>query len=367
MTQPVTSPKYSVHKPEEVDPLEYYKPAVQPSPPDERDYTHEEHSPFLAAAPMVQLPRSYTMPDTWGLLDQDGRGSCAAFQACGMARTSFARIGVKFDPSEEVQYALCREIENGLCQDPGSFPRDHMKVQAEIGIADEADAPYLSHDLCWVPDAALRAKMASRRITSYFVAGTIDAIKQNVYGTGNNDGFDVAACFVLYKNFFPDNNNNIPKPSGAVWGGHAMRIRGWDDDRVFPDGSRGGFYLKNQWSGWGDDMGCAWVSYAMCNLTEDKGGMWWGDTWVAVVNGNVNPQPNPNPDPNPNPTPDPTPDQYTAGFRAAMAAVEQISINIQAEIGAESAHAKGVARRDANQRLKGAQRLADAIGRDVHP
>lgn len=326
------SPKRQPAPPEAIaDPLSYYKPSmVDPSPPDERDHTADEHSPFRVAAlgePPPPRPRRYMMPDPWGLTNQQNRGSCSAFAAAGQARTAFARVGRDFDPSEEVQYALVREVEGTLGQDSGAYPRDNQQVMQKVGVAYESDAPYLSQSLSWVPPQSLRDSMAGRRIDNYFVAGDDEAIKQTMWGTGKDDGFDVGFAFILYKNFNPDADNNIPLPAGGQWGGHNIRGRGYDDDRPMPDGSVGAWWVKNQWNGWGDPNGGAWISYRHANLGLNAGGLWRGDTWVSVVNGTVPtpPTPDPQPEPAPDPTPDPTPDPgpapdpgYDAGYAAGQ-------------------------------------------------
>lgn len=316
MSNPVPdSPKWQPGDPQaQSNPLDYYQPSkVIPSPPDDRDFQATEHSPFVAlAAPRAVLPRKYLMPDPWGLIDQKTRGSCSAFGACGLARTSFARVGVNFDPSEEAQYALVREVEGTLGQDDGAAPRDNMDVMAKTGIADEADAVYLSKPLTWTPDAGLRAKMANRRITKYFVSPDDATIKQTVYGTGTDDGLDVSACFVLYKNFGPDPSFNIPMPAMGQWGGHNMRVRGWDDDRAMPGTTRrGAWYIKNQWNGWGDQNGCAWISYAHAHLAPGSGGLWYSDTWAAVVDAPPAP-----------PAPTPTPGTYTVRINQWVATTD---------------------------------------------
>jgi C1A family cysteine protease len=63
--------------------------------------------------------------------------------------------------------------------------------------------------------------------------------------------------------FYQLKANVYDQQGGKSYGGHAMTIVGYDDNRVSPRGDKGAFKLLNSWgTGWGD-RGYGWVSYRM--------------------------------------------------------------------------------------------------------
>ena len=319
---------------------------LRPSPPDARDY------PAVAAladagVPMAPagtpLPVRHQLPIVEPVVQE--RGDCAVWSGFRIVAEAYRlHRGEPFDPSEELGYAEVRRQMNETCQDRGSWPRLVMDIAHRQGIALEADIPYRSQSICWVPGPEHYALAAFRAAAGYgrAMAGDgillIDEVKRILWGDGGR-GHRVQLCLTLFETYnLIGANGLMPDPAGSVIGHHAQDIDGWDDEL-----GGGGFWVQNQWwHTWGA-AGRSFIPYRTFLLPPDRGGAWREDLWTAWA------------PPLERPDPDPVPKEWHVRAIEVLSAVK----------GRFEAEATGRTRTNAWQRAIGVASGIDAIRKEA--
>lgn len=145
-------------------------------------------------------------------------------------------------------------------RDKGSYIHQAMATFVQQGAAPWKYMPYNSRDYLTQPSAQARQEAAKYRARSYFQIryDDLNAIKNTLYsGNALVMGMPIDDAFYQLKAGVYD------RQGGKSYGGHAMTIVGYDDNKVSANGDRGAFKLLNSWgTGWGD-RGYGWVSYRM--------------------------------------------------------------------------------------------------------
>jgi hypothetical protein len=266
--------------PPDVNPLEYYRPSVAPSPRDDRDYQRT-----LAGIPPPTAPAEFELPE-WGARNQMEWGACTCFAVVGMMEIELRRLGYELDGNEAALYAPARQMHGWLCQNQGTYPRDVMRLVCDVGMVLEADWPYQSQTLCDMPSDELVGKAWRIRGAAYVNAGTPAAVKAAI-----SEGHGVLSAMILPNNFSPDINGDIPLPAGGAWGGHAMLRTGYSDHRRI-------WRKRNSWSaGWGQRGYCN-VPYAYDDpRIVGQHQIWPDDSWylTGVIITDEKPEPEPTP------------------------------------------------------------------------
>ncbi|MBW7858453.1 MAG: hypothetical protein H3C43_09210, partial [Leptonema sp. (in: Bacteria)] len=144
-------------------------------------------------------------------------------------------------------------------QDNGSYFDDALKLVINQGAAPWSVMPYSEKDYRTKPNQNQKTVAAGYKSQSYrrLPFDNLEAVKSElaagrpvIFGITIDDAF-----YNLKKGQVYD------KPSGQVYGGHAMTLVGYDDAKVSPKGDKGAFKLVNSWGkDWGDN-GFGWVSY----------------------------------------------------------------------------------------------------------
>lgn len=206
----------------------------------------------IAAGPgdgaTAALPGSFDLRNVGGgnyvtpIRDQGHCGSCVAFAVVGSMESTaeYTRGAPNFDPdlSEGQLFNVLAKARGYTCA-TGSWPDDLFADAAATGITFEDYAPY-KDDGTVVVNADWPNRLA-KAVGVTNLTGNPAAMKQHIYTRGA-----IAACFVVYQDFFSYTGGVYRHTTGQVAGGHCIAIIGWDD-------TQGCWIGKNQWGpGWGD-------------------------------------------------------------------------------------------------------------------
>jgi C1A family cysteine protease len=198
--------------------------------------------------------------------DQGGCGSCVAFASCatieGTFRVQRSDPNLNVDLSEaHLFYCLGRAV--GVTCGTGWLPEPAMEAAKNTGITDEGCYPYTAEDqnctgLCgdWQSRAI--------KLTGHHTVGSAADMKTWISTRG-----PLAACFIVYDDFFSYRSGVYSHVTGNQAGGHCVSILGYDD-------VAGCWICKNSWgAGWGDS-GFFRIAYGQCAI----------ETWqVSAVDG----------------------------------------------------------------------------------
>ncbi|MDR1159107.1 MAG: C1 family peptidase, partial [Syntrophomonadaceae bacterium] len=197
--------------------------------------------------------------------DQGRYGTCVGQAAAGLKEfeENRERPYERQVSSAAYAYSECRKFMSGKdLLAPGAFPRDVMKVLREYGCVDESVMPYsmIKNDVAPLPDPVpFRALAGAQKIVSYARLYTLEDIKEAVF----REGVVLTAAFVTDSFVNPKNGAFIDKAEGAVKGGHAFLIIGWNDYLDY-QGTTGFFRIRNSWGEEWGEKGHAWLSYDYC-------------------------------------------------------------------------------------------------------
>lgn len=218
-------------------------------------------------SPREGLPAVYYNPAYLPPVGNQGsQGSCTAWAVAYYFKTYQEAKEKHWDPADPAHQcspAFMYNLINGG-KDGGSFISDAFKLLEDVGCGTLADMPYNAGNFSdWPSETAWENALPFRTLNTHFIAtGTNTGIEQ--IKTALNNGHLLVIGITVYPNF--DNissfNNTycVNDVYGAVRGGHAVTIIGYDDNKVTADGV-GAFRMVNSWgSNWGDN-GFWWMSY----------------------------------------------------------------------------------------------------------
>ncbi|MGH9770081.1 MAG: C1 family peptidase [Candidatus Acidiferrales bacterium] len=211
------------------------------------------------------------------IYDQGELGSCTANAGVLYRRFLAQRFNKYSAPDEDLSrlflYYQERKLpwNNDVAEDGGAAIRDLFYVLAHTGVCPEVDDPYVQQDFDSSPmnDSSEDLAQAARfRLGAYHRIPSVEIAKSVLAS-----GYAVALGFTVYESFEDIGAEGImpmPKPGEQAIGGHAVVIRGYDDQKS-------GFLIQNSWGpGWGD-RGCFWMPYAFLeNAALSQFDMWMG-------------------------------------------------------------------------------------------
>lgn len=211
--------------------------------------------------------------------DQGTQGSCTAWATAYSART-IQEAAVTGEPASQVAFSpsyLYNQLSRGSCQ--GTSIKDALELVRRQGLVPLSEFPYSDQDCSRQPTSEQREEADRYRIAGFNrltrdddnYAVDVNAVKQNLA-----QGAPVVVGMLVGGSFYQLQGEALWEPTerdyaamrsqrgGRIvndgvesgFGGHAMTIIGYDDDR---DG--GAFQLQNSWGQqWGQN-GRFWMRY----------------------------------------------------------------------------------------------------------
>ncbi len=247
-----------------------YKPApkeIQESIPLKRDFNSFEELPS-------KVDLSSQMPPVG---NQGQQNSCVAWASGYAIKSYLAKSSGNFsdyDPpfaggsgKNVFSPAFIYNQQNGG-KDEGLYYYKTMEFLQKSGVAPWSSMPYTDKDYLKQPQDSVKQEALNYRIKSYSRLNIKkpDDIKR-VLAQGNVVLFGVIiddAFYNLKGSAVYDANG------GKSYGGHAMTIVGYDDNKTASSGRKGAFKFQNSWGpNWGD-KGFGWISYAMLAKTGQE-------------------------------------------------------------------------------------------------
>lgn len=251
----------------------------------------------LAAADRPTAADNSTLPFFPPVRSQGAQGSCTCWSSCYYYNTYLQAMDEGYNVSGGDNDHICSPgfmypLVNGGA-DSGANLSYVLARLNDVGCSSWTLKPYLSSDYTsWPSEAAWVDALRNRTARSYSInasdASGIEAVKQHL-ANGNL----AVTSFMVYRTFYNDypadrngiNNGVYYCPDGALVGGHAITIVGYDDAKSYVDHRdgrvhAGAFLLANSWgSGWGVPNSAGGAS---------KGFMWVA--YAAFLEGNFGPQ-----------------------------------------------------------------------------
>jgi C1A family cysteine protease len=227
------------------------------SPPDPRDYLIKQ------IAPIEEYPSTIRLDDKYSVRNQYFCGTCV-----GKASASLLSAGHEIDLSSLYIYARCKELD-GYPSSEGTFPRIALKVMQKEGSCRDITLPYSELKACTVMPKitnVMTTEAADFKIGSYARLYYQTDIKRALV-----NGHYVMAVILIADNFMNYKDGIIGKPTGNVYGYHAVVICGYDDTKQ-------AFRGVNSWGkSWGEE-GYFWLDYDY--MTQM---IWFPEAWSAVI------------------------------------------------------------------------------------
>lgn len=214
--------------------------------PDERD--RQLASMALPDIPPVAVDHSRFVAD---VLDQGPTNSCVAHAWCQAIRLSQALDGVSQELTSRLAvYWLARAESGDQGSDGGTYLRSAAKAITRFGLAPERVWPFelgkVNRALPW---SVYRAAHDRRGPRGYYriVPGDLNGIRRAVAAKK-----PVVFGMVVGASFVEDvGPTTIDRDSGAILGGHALCVVGYDAHR---------FRIVNSWGTHWRDRGFAWLT-----------------------------------------------------------------------------------------------------------
>lgn len=218
-----------------------------------------EKAPEYAPRLTGELPSYWDWRDTGKVTpikDQGNCGSCWAFASVA-ALESLGMIEMRLSsPDDSEQFVVSYNLKNSGC-DGGIMSRVY-RFLGRPGTITEACMPYRANDRKRPPPCSgWRNELAGIRAWSW-VTQTVDSLKTAIYEN------PIPAAYNVYTDFYYYTGGVYEYVSGALEGGHAILIVGWDDAEQC-------FIVKNSWgTGWGES-GYFRIAYSQISNIVDFG------------------------------------------------------------------------------------------------
>lgn len=227
---------------------------------DERDFRRAAIHEEVAAGLPTHFDNIGLEPPVW---DQGDMGSCTGNAWAAAFEQVMHGQGLHvFRPSRMAIYYLERELEGTTDQDAGAEIRSGIKVIAKYGVCPETMWPYLDRLLTVKPSPACMGASVKHKGLQYArvnqnasdIRAVIAARDPVVFGFNVYESFEgdeIAKTGIM----------SMPTSDEKLVGGHAVKIRGYDDHFENLDGSLGAFLVRNSWGkDWGQ-KGYFWMPY----------------------------------------------------------------------------------------------------------
>lgn len=247
---------------------ERVKKNLSPDSPDDRDYDFRSArtGENIPLPPKADLSGSFSPVE-----DQEQLGSCTAQAIAGVLEyEQIRRTGTFTDLSRLFIYFNEREYECKVKSDSGAHLRTGMKVLKKFGACIEVLWPYNIFLFSRRPDeTAYRDGINRVKVRSYMRAKGITGVREAIA-----EGFPVIAGIRCPLTMGQVGESGIvPDPFGPYFGGHAIVLVGYDDDRELVK-------FRNSWSSAWGEAGYGYLPYRFINDPERTFDLWLIDSEV---------------------------------------------------------------------------------------
>ncbi|MCA1593042.1 MAG: C1 family peptidase [Acidobacteria bacterium] len=244
------------------------------------------------------IPKAGLYP---GVGNQGTQGACAAWVTAWdfsyLWRLNHPGSWLRFSPRQMYSH-FSNTYNNGL--DGGSWPDRDGEISSTTGLLTFKQDPLPPYriDNPEMPQYDALGHPSIQDASKHRFYAQFTAISGYSYGGGQGlidamrsaiaTGHPVMIGFPVYPEY--DNATQQPNIVGpqqgeSSRGGHENIALGYDDNRAMPDGTRGAFWIQNQWSkAWGSN-GRAWMSYTFARNYV------FGAEYATINNGTSAPKP----------------------------------------------------------------------------
>jgi len=224
-----------------------------------------------AIAAAATIPSSYSIPNTPPILNQGQEGSCVAFATAYAAASTLEHNfkGITNPRSPEYVY---NQIKLSGCPN-GTYISRGLNLIKDQGVCSWNEIPYTDVECSTQPNATQKTAASTHKFTTW---ATVDKTNINNVKTLLSMNLPIIIAVTVdgsFDNLSSANNWIWKSHSGAVRGGHAICVVGYDD-------AKQAFKVQNSWgTSWGDH-GFFWINYAFFAKTTNGA---INESYVAYV------------------------------------------------------------------------------------
>ncbi|WP_454045905.1 C1 family peptidase [Chryseobacterium sp. Marseille-Q8038] len=224
-----------------------------------------------AIAAAATIPSSYSIPNTPPILNQGQEGSCVAFATAYAAASTLEHNfkGITNPRSPEYVY---NQIKLSGCPN-GTYISRGLNLIKDQGVCSWNEMPYTDVECSTQPNATQKTAASTHKFTTW---ATVDKTNINNVKTLLSMNLPIIIAVTVdgsFDNLSSANNWIWKSHSGAVRGGHAICVVGYDD-------AKQAFKVQNSWGTTWGDHGFFWINYAFFAKTTNGA---INESYVAYV------------------------------------------------------------------------------------
>ncbi len=224
-----------------------------------------------AIAAAATIPSSYSIPNTPPILNQGQEGSCVAFATAYAAASTLEHNfkGITNPRSPEYVY---NQIKLSGCPN-GTYISRGLNLIKDQGVCSWNEMPYTDVECSTQPNTTQKSAASTHKFTTW---ATVDKTNINNVKTLLSMNLPIIIAVTVdgsFDNLSSANNWIWKSHSGAVRGGHAICVVGYDD-------AKQAFKVQNSWGTTWGDHGFFWINYAFFAKTTNGA---INESYVAYV------------------------------------------------------------------------------------
>lgn len=209
-------------------------------------------------------------------------GACEAFTTMENAAVVYQKdYGQRVRLSALDIYQQCLVLDKSFPNDNGTFGNTTINVMLKSGALLESTWPYSRRlDVLPVKTSTVTSERAAHRALDAWAVSNTDKgatfrkciavlkVPVNIGSYWHTSSFKGKWATIQTKDAsgkaITEKRYVLSYPSGRVEGGHSISLGAYDLNMIFPDGSKGGYWIHNHWEDspgvpWGDELGGAWL------------------------------------------------------------------------------------------------------------
>ncbi|CAI8731275.1 C1 family peptidase [Chryseobacterium sp. IT-36CA2] len=201
------------------------------------------------------LPTAYSIPTTAPIKNQGAEGSCVAWSTAYAATSAleFNYKGVISPRSPEYVFNQIKSNPNDCSQ--GSLIPDALNLIQNQGVCSWDEMPYTDTGCSTQPNPTQQNAASTHKFTNWAIVDKTNLGNVKTLLSMNLPIIIAVNVDASFDNLSAANGWVWKSHSGAVRGGHAICVIGYDD-------AKQAFKVQNSWgTGWGQN-GYFWISYS---------------------------------------------------------------------------------------------------------